>query len=205
MRYRVLGFAVVLALLPLGACVLFGRDKTAEPPNFAPGTSHRGVSTTIGIGDIFEVKVFGDADLSGIYRVSSDGVINFPLVGKIRADGLSSSALADAIAAKLKDGYLKDPQVSVFVKEYNSKKVFVFGEVQKPGTFPYEDDMTIIQIVTVAGGFTKTAAKNKVSVTRIEDGIEKRVFLSVEDIGRGREKNFFMKPGDIVFVPESFF
>jgi len=152
-----------------------------------------------------EVRVFGDADLSGVYRVSSDGMINFPLVGKVKADGLSSTGLADLLTARLKDGFLKDPQVSVFVKEYNSKKVFVFGEVQKPGTFPYEDDMTIIQAITIAGGFTKTAAKNKVAVTRLEDGTEKRVFLSVEEIGRGKEKNFFMKPGDIVFVPESLF
>ena len=192
--------------LLLSGCFLFGRDgKGAEPPNFAPGASSKGVSTTLGIGDIFEVRIFGETDLSGVYRVSSDGMINFPLVGKIKAEGLSSTALADALTARLKDGFLKDPQVSIFVKEYNSKKVFVFGEVQKPGTFPYEDDMTIIQAITIAGGFIKTASKNKVSVTRIEDSVEKRVFLSVEEIGRGKEKNFFMKPGDIVFVPESFF
>jgi polysaccharide export outer membrane protein len=109
------------------------------------------------------------------------------------------------LIAKLKQGFLKEPQVSVFVKEYNSKKVFVFGEVQKPGTFMYEEEMTIIQAITVAGGFAKSAAKNKVSVTRLEDGIEKRIFLSVEEIGRGKERNFFLMPGDIVFVPESFF
>ncbi len=193
-------------MIGLQGCFLFGRNgRDVEPPNFTAGASGKGVSTTLGIGDIFEVKVFGEPDLAGIYRVSSDGQISFPLVGKVKAEGLSSTALSDLLTARLKDGFLKDPQISIFVKEYNSKKVFVFGDVQKPGTFPYEDDMTIIQIITIAGGFQKTASKNKVSVTRIEDGVEKRVFLSVEDIGRGKEKNFFLKPGDIVFVPESFF
>ena len=193
-------------MIGLQGCFLFGRNgRDVEPPNFTAGASGKGVSTTLGIGDIFEVKVFGEPDLAGIYRVSSDGQISFPLVGKVKAEGLSSTALSDLLTARLKDGFLKDPQISIFVKEYNSKKVFVFGDVQKPGTFPYEDDMTIIQIITIAGGFQKTASKNKVSVTRIEDGVEKRVFLSVEDIGRGKEKNFFLKPGDIVFVPESLF
>ena len=87
----------------------------------------------------------------------------------------------------------------------NSKKIFVFGEVQKPGTFPYEDGMSIIQAVTLAGGFTKTAAKNNSNVTRIVDGQEQKIRVPVEDIGVGKEPNFQLQPGDIVFVPESFF
>jgi polysaccharide export outer membrane protein len=159
----------------------------------------------MGVGDVFEVRVFGEAELSGIYRVASDGTISFPLIGKVQTVGLTVTELTDIITERLRDGFLKYPQVSIFVKEYNSKKIFVFGEVQKPGTFSYEEDMTIIQAITVAGGFTKTASKNKVSVTRLEEAIEKRVFLSVEEIGRGKEKNFFLLPGDIVFVPESIF
>ncbi|MBI5529177.1 MAG: polysaccharide export protein [Deltaproteobacteria bacterium] len=201
---RAAAAAAVIVVVP--ACFLFGRDRSgAEPPHFTPDPANKGVGTTLGVGDVFEVKVFGETELSGVYRVSSDGVINFPLVGKVKAEGRSPTELSDDLTAKLKDGFLKNPQVSIFVKDYNSKKVFVFGEVNKPGTFAYDDDMTIIQAITIAGGFLKTAAKNKVSVTRIEDGVEKRVFLSVEDIGRGKEKNFFMKPGDIVFVPESLF
>jgi len=204
MRWRVVtGIALIFAV---PACFLFGRDRSgAEPPHFTPDPAVKGVGTTLGVGDVFEVKVFGEPELSGVYRVSSDGVINFPLVGKVKAEGRSPTELSDALTARLKDGFLRNPQVSIFVKDYNSKKIFVFGEVQKPGTFGYDDDMTIIQAITNAGGFLKTAAKNKVSVTRIEDGVEKRVFLSVEEIGRGKEKNFFMKPGDIVFVPESLF
>jgi polysaccharide export outer membrane protein len=92
----------------------------------------------------------------------------------------------------------------VFLKEYNSKKVFVFGEVQKPGTFPFEENMSIVQAITLAGGFGKLASKNAVIVTRQVGGEERKIKVAVESIGEGREKNFALRPGDIVYVPESF-
>jgi len=195
---------LLAGLIVFLSCAAHGQGERVAIPNMAGG-EHKGVGTTLGVGDVFEIRVFMEPELSAVYRVSSDGVINFPLIGKITASGLSAIQLADIIAQKLKDGYLADPQVSIFIKEYNSKKVFIFGEVQRPGTFLYDEDMTIIQAITIAGGFTRNAEKNKVSVTRLDDGIEKRIFLSVENIGRGKEKNFFLKPGDIIFVPESFF
>ena len=131
--------------------------------------------------------------------------MDYPLCGKVNLTGMNTSVAADALTHCLAKGYVKNPQVSVLVKEFNSKKIFVFGEVQKPGTFPFEDNMSIIQAVTIAGGFTKQAAKNNTNVTRIVGGQEKKIRVSVEDIGVGREKNFFLQPGDIVFVPESFF
>ncbi|HZN93520.1 MAG TPA: SLBB domain-containing protein, partial [Myxococcales bacterium] len=109
------------------------------------------------------------------------------------------------LTACLATRYLKHPAVSVLLREYNSKKVFVFGEVQRPGTFPFDSDMSIIQAVTLAGGFTRSAAKNSISVTRIIDGQERKIRVPVEDIGTGKERNFQLQPGDIVFVPESFF
>lgn len=196
---------ITLIYTLLSGCFLFSKNELPpNPPQFIDHSTI-GASTTLGPGDIFEVKVYGEPDLSGIFRVSSDGYVNFPLIGKIKVEGLPAIKVEEIIISKLKDGYLKDPQVSVFIKEYNSKKIFVFGEVQKPGTFIYEDNMTIIQAITLAGGFTKLADKNKVSVTRIENNEEKRIYLPVEDIGKGKEKNFFLKPGDIIFVPESFF
>jgi protein involved in polysaccharide export with SLBB domain len=91
------------------------------------------------------------------------------------------------------------------VKEYNSKKVFVFGEVQKPGTFVFEEGMTIVQAVTLAGGFTKSASQNSTSVTRRVNGQEVKVKVSVQDIALGKASNFALEPGDIVYVPESLF
>ncbi len=170
----------------------------------ADGGTEAGAST-LGSGDLVEVRVFQENDLSGAYRLSPEGTIDYPLCGKVTLTGMTSSQAADALTRCLSNGFIKNPQVSVLIREYNSKKVFVFGEVQKPGTFPYDENMSIIQAITLAGGFTKLASKNAINVTRIIDGQEKKIRVPVEDIGVGREKNFFLQPGDIVFVPESFF
>ena len=162
-------------------------------------------ATTLGPGDVFEVRVFQEPDLSGIFRLAGDGSINFPLCGQLHLAGLSSTLATEQLTKCLSNGYLRSPQVSIFVREYNSKKIFVFGEVQKPGTFQYEDGMNIVQAITLAGGFAQRAAKNSTSVTRLLDGTERRVKVAVEDIGLGRAENFGLRPGDIIFVPESLF
>ena len=107
------------------------------------------------------------------------------------------------ITDRLRDGYLRSPQVSVFVKEFNSKKVFVLGEVNKPGTFRYESQMTIVQAVTLAGGLKALAAKNRLILTRVEEGSEKKYVIPFTQISEGGVKNVFLQPGDIVYAPES--
>ncbi len=194
----------LLALLP-SACQ-HARPATQAPPVGAPSRlPPPPVATTLGPGDVFEVRVFQEPDLSGVYRVASDGTINFPLCGQIHVSGLTSTTAAERITGCLAHGFLRSPQVSIFVREYNSKKVFVFGEVQKPGTFPYEDGMNIVQAITLAGGFLPGADKNGTSVIRLVNGAEERVKVAVEDIGLGRAPNFGLRPGDIIFVPKSFF
>jgi protein involved in polysaccharide export with SLBB domain len=159
---------------------------------------------TLGPGDVLEIRVFGEADLSGMFRVSPDGTIEYPFCGHSKLSGLTATGAAEALTKCLASGYLKNPQVTVFQREYNSKKVFVFGEVQKPGTFPYEDNMSVVQVITLAGGFTKFAAKNSVSVTRMVEGAAQKIHLAVEDIAVGKAPNFQLQPGDIIFVPQSF-
>jgi polysaccharide export outer membrane protein len=163
-----------------------------------------GVSNTLAANDLLEVRVYQEADLSGVYRVDVAGHIDFPLCGKVQVGGLTASGAAEAITTCLKNGYVRRPQVSALVKEFNSKKVFVFGEVSKPGSFSYEDGMTIIHAISQAGGLTRSAAKNSVNVTRVVEGKEVKLPVKVEDIVIGREKNFQLAPGDIIFVPESF-
>lgn len=160
-------------------------------------------NTALGYGDMLEVKVYQEPDLGGVYRVSTEGHIDFPLCGRVKVFGLTPTQTSDAITACLQDRFLKHPQVAVTVREYNSKKVFIFGEITKPGTFSFSDNMNIIEVVTQAGGFTKSAAKNNVSVIRQINGTEQKIRVPVEDIGVGRERNFLLQPGDIVFVPES--
>ncbi len=188
-----------LLLLPLLAGCWFSR--TPQTPEVTHPTLV--TATTMGPGDVFEVKVYDEKDLSGVFRVSSTGTINFPLVGKLRVEGLTSSAVADLLQQKLAERFLRNPQVSILVKEYNSKKVSVFGQVNKPGTFPYEEGMTVIQVISMAGGFSKMAAKNDTNVTRLVEGAERKYPVPVEAIAEGKAKNFLLKPGDIIYVPES--
>jgi polysaccharide export outer membrane protein len=199
-------FAALFSVL----CLLLAACRTPRPVSTDVVTSEevapkRSTSETLGIGDLMEVRVYQEADLSGAFKVSPEGSIDFPLCGRISVMGKTSQKAADAITQCLKNGFLKNPQVTVLVREFSSKKVFVLGEIAKPGTFPYEENMSIIQAVLLAGGFTKLSAKNGTSVTRLVNGQETRVKVPVADIEQGREKNFPLQPGDIVFVPESFF
>ena len=201
---RHFGLVICLGLLAITAC------RTPKPlggqvrPEDLPAVDGGIRANTLGTGDFLEVRVYQEPDLSGIFRVSPEGVIDFPLCGKVRVTDLTPSLAADAINSCLKQGFVRRPQVTVMVKEFNSKRIFVFGDVSKPGSFPYEEGMTIVAAVSAAGGFNRTAARNGVNITRLIDGRETRVPLRVEDIINGNEKNFVLQPGDIVFVPEGF-
>lgn len=181
------------------------RTESAVPAPSSATASPKIVAQTLGSGDVFEVRVVGEEELSGTYRVASDGAVAFPFCGKVVLGGMTAPEASETLTGCLAAGYIKNPQVTVFIKEQNSKKVFVFGEVSKAGTFVFEDGMNVIQAITLAEGFSKLAAKNNVVVTRNVDGREKKIRVRVDDIGTGRQENFLLQPGDIVFVPESFF
>ncbi|MFO0582929.1 MAG: polysaccharide biosynthesis/export family protein [Anaeromyxobacter sp.] len=181
--------------------------RSAELPASTPASEAAAAlaATSLGPGDVFEVRVYGEPELTGMYQVGADGSVVFPLCQRVEVGGLAPNDAAGRIRKCLAERFIRDPQVTVMVKEYNSKKVFVFGEVQKPGTFTYEDGMSIVQAVTLAGGFTKTAAQNSTSVTRRINGTEQKIRVTVQDIALGKAPNFTLEPGDIVFVPESLF
>ncbi len=191
-----LSLLIVLSLLsaacpPVASGVVHGKP---------PRTS---VDTTVGAGDVIEIRVYGEKDLTGLYRVEGDGTIVIPLIGKVKVLGRTPPVIGYRIARKLRAGYLRNPQVTVFVKEYNSKKITVFGQVKKPGIFRYTDNMTIIQVITESGGFTDMADQDSTIVTRFKDGRKYRLRVKVKSIGEGREQNFVVHPGDVVFVPRT--
>lgn len=160
---------------------------------------------TLGVDDVFEVRVYGEEDLSGQFRISDDGTVDYPFAGRIQVLGLRSGEVQNLIADKLKDGYLKNPQVSVMVKEWNSRKVAVLGQVQKPGPVVYFPRMTIVDAIAAAGGFTAIAAKNKVTLRRENNGSVKSQVLPVADISEGRYPNIPLLPGDVLVVEERLF
>ena len=159
----------------------------------------------IGIDDTFEVRVYGEPELTGSFRVATDGTIDYPLVGRVEVSGLRIGEIQQMLVDKLKDRILKDPQVVVTIKDRNSKKISVFGQVAKPGQVGYYPNMTIVDAIASAGGFTGIAAKNSVNLRREVAGkIETHVY-PVADITEGRSQNVNVLPGDVRVVDERVF
>ena len=191
--------AALVCLLLLGGCA--DRAVAPYPVSLPPPPS----DAALGPGDLFEVRVFGEPQLSSTYEIAADGTINFPLVGVVAADGRTPVELEKELQQRLADGYIKSPSVSVRVTEYRSRKVSVFGQVRSPGTFPFTENMSVVEAITRAGGFTGMAKKNAVRITRLQGKETERIVVAVEDIGQGRAPNFLLRPGDVVFVPERMF
>ncbi len=183
----------------LGGCGPSTKTIVEQPP---PAVA---VDITLDVGDSFDVKVYGESDLSGTYRVGGDGTITMPLAGVVKVLGLNQQDAAKRIAERLADGILRNPQVIVTIKELASKKIYVIGQVAKPGILSYTPLLSVLEAITTAGGFTPMAAKNDTTITRAEGGKKTTVKVPVEEIGEGKAKNFFLKPGDIINVPERIF
>ena len=156
----------------------------------------------LGEGDVVDIRVYNEKQLSGSHRVSPQGTINFPLIGRIEVDGLTADKIADLIRERLESGFLKTAHVSVFVKEHSSKRVYVLGQVTKPGTFKYRSGLNIVEVLTLAQGFTSAANPNYVVITRRVDGKEARYPINVAAIQEGEAPNFLLFAGDIIFVPD---
>lgn len=159
----------------------------------------------IGVGDLLQVEVYDEKDLTKEVRVLTDGYISFPLLGSIQAAGKTVTQLEKHITKLLGAKYLVNPQVTVFVKEFSS--VFVFGEVRKPGSFPLYGRMTVFEAVTLAGGFTEVANPSKVRVVRLKGDREVRFEVDVQQITKRGDtsEDLELEANDRVIVPRSFF
>ena len=111
----------------------------------------------IGPGDVLMINVWGDEDLTREVVVSPEGVFSFPLIGEVRAAGCSVEEVRRTMTERLADGYLVDPQVEVVVREYKSQRVYVLGEVVRPGTYPLERRASLLEIISKAGGLGEGA------------------------------------------------
>lgn len=176
-----------------------------RPKLSTAGTQGLPAEDRIGIDDVFEVRVYGEPELSGPFRVATDGTIDFPLAGRLAVIGLRSGELQRLLVDKLKAGYLQNPQVTVTVKERNSQKIAVFGQVSKPGQVSYYPNMTIVDAIASAGGFTGIAAKNSVNLRREVAGKIETHIYPVADIAEGRSQNVMVLPGDVLVVDERVF
>ena len=149
---------------------------------------------TLDTGDKLRIVVFGQDNLSNNYAVDAAGQVTLPLIGAVNARGMTTQQLAAAIAARLKQNFIRDPSVAVEVEVY--RPFFVLGEVTYPGQYPYVPHMTVENAISIAGGFTPRAYKSSVTVTRKIQGVPARTGLPPYSP---------VRPGDVITVGERWF
>jgi len=159
---------------------------------------------TIGPGDVLKVTVWGHDDLSKEYPVTLDGRVPFPLIGSVPAVGLTTTEFAKRLRDLLEKDYLVNPQVIVAVKEYLSRKVHVIGDAEKPGLFYLTGPTTLLEVLSKAGGLSKSAGKD-VLVVRATPGAGSSILrFDLRKIQAGDTKeNIFLENGDMMFVPKA--
>lgn len=179
------------ALLAILALVLAACAPQAPGPAVAVDFE---APYTLDSGDKLRVVVFGQDGISNSYAVDTGGKITMPLIGAVRARGQTTAQLSDSIAARLRQGYIREPHVAVEVETY--RPFFILGEVTTPGQFPYVPDMTVETAVAVAGGFTPRAQRTRVELHRQVDG---QAMHGIVPVG------YPVRPGDTVVVAERWF
>lgn len=159
--------------------------------------------------DLLDFRVFQEPELDGVIRVSGDGTAIFPLIGAVQVVGKTVTAATEEIKARYRDGYLVYPQVSLTVRTYAQKLFTVLGQVQKPGSYDMKgsDEITLLQAIGMAGGYTKIANPGRVTVKRQQEGGGERVIkLDAKRMAKGDDSaSFYIKPGDVITVAESLF
>ena len=148
----------------------------------------------LGNGDQIRITVFGQPDLTNTYQVDGQGMLQFPLVGRIHAGGMTAGELQQEIVHKLSPDYIRNPSVSVEVLNY--RPFYILGEVNKAGAYPYVSGMTVSQAVAFAGGFTYRAKDNSFQIDRSEHGQHQEINAS---------RDTPVRPGDVITIPERFF
>lgn len=159
--------------------------------------------------DFIQIMVYQEDDLSTITRISSEGVISFPLIGNVKVGGMTVAKATDTIRSMLMDGYIRDPQVSVTLVEYAKRRFSVLGQVQRPGSYemPQQEKVTLLQAIALAGGYTRIADPGKVTVKRLNGEKKETVFnlnakAMANDTGATQ---FIVAPDDTITVGESIF
>ncbi len=176
-----------LAATLLGACAAAG-PPPAPPP--APPTGTFKLSP----GDRLRITTYGEPTLSGEFTVSTEGRIAFPLIGDVDARDADAGAVQQDITARLSDGYLRDPKVNVDV--IGVRPIYVLGEVNKPGEYPYTQGLTVRGAVAKADGFTYRANERRVFLRRAGETAERPFDL---------REDFAIQPGDTIRIGERYF
>ena len=156
----------------------------------------------IGPQDVVDISVWKEPDLSRAVPVRPDGKISLPLINDVQAAGLTATQLAAQITSGLTK-YMTSPQVTVIISQINSQRIYVLGEVTRAGSYTLLPEMTILQALSDAGGFTAFANSKKIYVLRQENGKQQRIGFNYKDVVSGKDasQNIALKSGDTIIVP----
>ena len=156
----------------------------------------------IGADDDLSIRFWKDAELSADVTVRPDGKVSLPLLNDVQADGLTPEQLNDQLS-KAAAKFIADPSVTVIVKAIRSRKVYVLGEVGKPGAVPLNGEMNVLQLIATVGGLLEYADKGGIVIVRSENGKERRFKFNYNNVIRGKDvgQNIMLKPGDTIIVP----
>jgi polysaccharide export outer membrane protein len=200
-RQFVIGIALVLAAIPATA-----QTQSMVPPAAKASPSAASASVpddyVIGAEDVLAIQFWREPEMSGDVTVRPDGKITLPLIGEISAVGKKPDVLRDDVQ-KAAGRFLADANVSIIVKQVNSRKVFITGQVTHPGEFSLAGPKTVLQLIAQAGGLTEYADGDKITVMRVEQGQTRLFKFNYKDVSKGKslQQNIELKPGDTVVVP----
>jgi polysaccharide export outer membrane protein len=199
---------IALAVLPVRAQGTSDAKQTAQSavPAMADEAPKKPATAdpnyVIGAQDVLDINVWKEPDVSRVVPVRPDGKISLPLLNDVQAAGLTPDQLAAKVTEDLKK-YVTSPQVTVIVTAINSQRVYILGEVTRPGAFPLLPGMTVLQALSSAGGFTQFAKVKSIFVRRLQDGKESKFAFNYKDVINGKrpEEDILLKAGDTIVVP----
>ena len=194
----VMSFVIVQAL----AYAQSQREVSAKPASQSqvPPDSDKYL---IGPEDVLFIQVWKEEQLSQTVMVRTDGKISLPLIDEIQAAGLTPLRLKEVLTQKFKQ-FVETPIITVMVREAKSFKVYIGGQVVRPGVYTLVEEITLLQLIPLAGGFTEWANQRKILLVRKEGGQEKRITINYKKIISGEDlsHNMVLKPGDTIMVPD---
>ncbi len=156
----------------------------------------------VGPDDVLTITSFTSRLPSGDFIVDSDGAIMYPYIGKVVVSGKQVAEINEILIARLKEGYFRNPMLSVTLKSAQNQQFTVFGAVKNPMTYPYVPNITVLEALAKAGGMNSSADDREVTILRNANGRQLRMRVSIPDIIEGKLSNFFILPGDIIIVRE---
>jgi len=198
-------FSLLLALC-MGAQEAAGRQHpqaiTSAANELAKKVATQDPNYVIGSQDMLDISVWREPDFSRTVPVRPDGKISLPLLNDMQAAGLTPSQLAEELTKSL-NKFVTNPQVTIIVTQINSQRFYVLGEAARPGAYTLIPDMTILQGLSNAGGFTPYANSKKIYLLREENGKQQKLSFNYKDVisGKRTEQNIALKNGDTIVVP----